>query len=413
MRLYEFQRVGAKWLSERRRGYLADEMGLGKTPQAIVAAAMAGVSHVLIVCPASVRSVWRAEIKKWQVRGAVRSWTIVGYEELVNIDRTGLAIPPHDLMVVDEAHYCKNPTAQRAKVVLTLANASKRIWFLSGTPMPNHPGELFTVFRSVWPDLIPSSAARKYGGWLDLFCKYRVGRHNNIQVYGSRNAAQLRDMLDKVMLRRKLDDTEIDLPEIRFEEMILELAGGVEAVPQVEWQSIELVATSGGSAAAMRHELGVLKAKAVLPILLDELENGNGKLVVLAYHREALNILFEGLSAVAGTAYMDGSSNDKQRTVNVRDFQEEEEVRVMVAQLTTAGVGITLHAAHEMVLVEPAWSPDDNLQAVKRIHRIGQDKPCRGRMCYVPGSIDEDMQRVRTRKLKMIGEIVHSYTEAT
>jgi len=75
--------------------------------------------------------------------------------------------------------------------------------------------------------------------------------------------------------------------------------------------------------------------------------------------------------------------------------------------LTTVGTAIDLHAAHEVVLVEQLWSPEDNRQAVKRVHRIGQEHKVRARMLTVPGSIDDAVARVIGRKLKMIGEIVH------
>jgi len=415
--LYAYQRHGMLWLAERRRAYLADDMGLGKTPQAIRAAAYLGVESVMVVCPASVRDVWRAEIGKWDSLNPPCRWDVWGYEELVNHVSHGHPVRGAELLIVDEAQYCKNLSAKRSKVVLKLANQAPRIWFLSGTPMPNHPGELYTVFRAVWPDLMPANAKR-YGGWLDTFCQYDFGQYNNIRVFGARNTALLRDLLDRIMLRRKLDDVDVDLPDLRFEEMMLpvapsalELLSAAEA--ETETDAVLAAVTAGqvpASTSRLRHILGVEKARVLASVLREELEASppERKLVVLAHHREALRLLTEGLAAF-GAVTMDGSTPAAQRAMRIRRFQQEPDCRVFVGQLTTAGVGITLHAASEIVLAEPPWSPGDIQQAVKRIHRIGQDKPCRARMCFVPQTLDEGIQRVISRKLQMENEIVHSY----
>jgi SNF2 family DNA or RNA helicase len=78
---------------------------------------------------------------------------------------------------------------------------------------------------------------------------------------------------------------------------------------------------------------------------------------------------------------------------------------IFLAQQTAAGIGITLTRAHEIVLVEPSWSPSDNDQAIKRIHRIGQDKPCRARIFLVPDSLDEAVMGTLLRKQKMLTEV--------
>ena len=80
--------------------------------------------------------------------------------------------------------------------------------------------------------------------------------------------------------------------------------------------------------------------------------------------------------------------------------------RIFLAQQTAAGIGITLTAATEIVLVEPSWSPEDNLQAIKRIHRIGQKHPCRARLFAVPDSIDAAIMKSTARKMKMIGKVI-------
>jgi SNF2 family DNA or RNA helicase len=76
--------------------------------------------------------------------------------------------------------------------------------------------------------------------------------------------------------------------------------------------------------------------------------------------------------------------------------------------LTAVGTAISLTSSHEVVLVEQLWNPEENLQAVKRIHRIGQEHPCRARMFFAPSSIDDAVASVLARKMRLLGEIFHS-----
>jgi SWI/SNF-related matrix-associated actin-dependent regulator 1 of chromatin subfamily A len=332
-------------------------------------------------------------------------WSIFGYEEFVSIAEHG-APPSPDHLIVDEAHYCKNPQAKRTRAALKLANRSPRVWFLSGTPMPNHPGELYPVFRAVWPDLIPEGIGG-YLAWLDRFCHWTTNDYGSVKVYGAKNTALLRDMLDKIMLIRTAEDVALDLPEIRFEEMRVTVT---EDLPDADEAAVLQAVRRGEqskSTSELRHALGVEKAKAVVPVLLDELQDTTHKLVVMAYHRKALDILE---NALPGSTRVDGSTPDLTRETAIRRFQEPGGPRIFLGQITAAGIGVTLTAASEMVILEPSWSPADNQQAAKRIHRISQDRPCRVRMVYAPNTLDEGIQRVVSRKLKMTGEIVHSYT---
>jgi len=109
-----------------------------------------------------------------------------------------------------------------------------------------------------------------------------------------------------------------------------------------------------------------------------------------------------------GLVRTDGSTSEAKRTSNRNQFQQDSSTRIFLGQLTATGVAITLHAASEMVMVEQPWTPEDIEQIARRIHRIGQQRACRVRMFVLPDTIDDAVAAVRSRKLRMIGEVVHT-----
>jgi SNF2 family DNA or RNA helicase len=126
----------------------------------------------------------------------------------------------------------------------------------------------------------------------------------------------------------------------------------------------------------------------------------------MAYHRDVMALIRDHLTGYWVTG-IDGSTGPQQRAEAEQDFQENPDCRVFLGQTTAAGHAITLTAAHDIIIAEPAWSPEDLRQAVKRIHRIGQTRACRARVCVLPDTIDEQVEGVRLRKLRDLGEIIH------
>src|SRR5690606_25794245 len=137
---------GVNFLKNRKFAMLWDEPGLGKSAQAITAWDQPDINNVLVICPASVVSVWVREISQWghaQNTGII-SWT-TSYEKAIR-DRELIKKFNPSLVVIDEAHYLKSKTAKRTKVILgEIVKNAERAWFLTGTPMPNNPSELWPI----------------------------------------------------------------------------------------------------------------------------------------------------------------------------------------------------------------------------------------------------------------------------
>lgn len=405
--LYPHQPEGVTFLSERDRAYLADVMGLGKTIQAILAAVRTGARRVLVIAPASTIPNWEREWAEW---GSDALFAAVSYSSQKKL---GLAERQDwDVVILDEAHYCKNPKAKRTKAALAIAAGADRAWLLSGTPMPNHPAELFAPMQALWPDVLTQLGVSTYMQWVDRFCQYKrisYGRgwgQPSLKIFGAKNLDQLKPHMADIMLRRK---TVEGLPPIRihlsrlpkdakFERALVQT--GVDAAALQRAIDAE-EATDDQSASKLRRLMGEYKAPRIAFEIGKELEDrAYPKIVVLAYHHAALDALERGLSDFNPVGFR-GSTPQAKRQEAIDLFTNDATYRVFIAQQTAAGVGINLQVASEIVLVEPAWSPDDNAQAIKRIHRIGQDVPCRARIFTVAGSLDEAIMGTLQRKLQM------------
>jgi SWI/SNF-related matrix-associated actin-dependent regulator of chromatin subfamily A-like protein 1 len=401
--LYPYQEIGADFLASRDRAYLADGMGLGKTAQAAAAASRVGARRALVIAPASALANWEREWLRWAPEVEMQ---VISFDRAMRYpgDYHGAR---YDVVIVDEAHYVKTPTAKRTRAVLRIAAQCRRSWLLSGTPMPNHAGELYAPLRALWPDVMEQEGAKTYEQWVRRFCHFTPSPWG-IKVYGLKDKARLRSILRRVMMRRSLDQIGHQLPPLRIDVSLLPQDDQLDAALQdVGLDADELLGSmereggETGSLSRLRRLLGTYKAPRIAAILADELrERQYEKIVVLAYHHTTLDLLRRELGRF-GVVGFDGHTPPVERQRAIDAFWEDPTARVFVAQQTAAGVAINLQLATEVVLVEPAWSPDENLQAIKRIHRIGQTSPCRARIFAVAGTLDEGIMQVTARKARM------------
>ena len=401
MSLFPYQETGARWLAARRFAYLADEMGLGKTPQAICAADLAGARAVSVVCPASVKANWEREIERWSL--GLWDYDVRSYDNAV---RHGL--PRADTYIIDEAHYLKTPGAARTKTLLGAGSRlrdGRRIWALSGTPAPNHLGEMWTWLRLFGATEL---AHRKF---LEAHVNFRDTPYGP-KVFGNKRGAaeKLAADLAPWFLRRRKAEVLSDLPPIRW--------GDISLAPSVSDRlpAVDISLTMGDDLPAedehiarLRNQTGELKAAPLAAFLAEELQATGEKIVVFAWHRSVMDAIEQGL-AKFGVARIDGSTPSAQRQGIVDRFQAENGCRVFLGQITAAGAGITLTAASNLIFAEMSWTPGDNAQAAMRVHRIGQDRPVLIRTATLRGSIDEAVNAVLARKTRALNELYGATT---
>lgn len=413
MELRPYQKSGAAFLASRKKALLGDEPGLGKTRTALQGTKLIGAERIGVICPAIVRPQWWREAEAM----GVRLTAVASYNGLV--DNGPEHIPNLDVLIGDEIHFTKHRHSQRTKAFFALAqrvlDSGGRVWTLSGTPMPRNPGELYSLASALWPRTVANMGIGGYMGWLNRFCRWRAGTYG-VKVYGAQNVPQLREFLDKVMLRRLVRDVAPELPPLRFGVVSLDtpsVADILLAEAELDAETRECLARGelppmSAQIARYRHQIGDLKAPVAAALLLAELrdEPETSKKVVFAYHRSVLDKLEYELSAF-GVVRVDGSTSPTQREERKRQFETVPARRVFLGQIEACGTGLDglQHVAHDAIIVEPDWKSDLNEQAAHRLARMGQSLPVLCRFLSLAGSLDDSIVRSHEREVRMRAEV--------
>ena len=395
-----YQAFGAKFALAQGKTMLGDEMGLGKTIEALAALShlrSEGATHFLVVCPASVLVNWTHESRRHshfdayrlhgaEMRRSITAWTrrggigVTTYRSLQSLQL------PDDItvamLVVDEAHYVKNPLAQRSKAVVRHVGAIDRVLFLTGTPMENRVEE----FRSLVGQLQPAVAETVRS------------------VDGLAGASRFRQAVAPVYLRRNQTDVLEELPEkIETEDWVAlagaDLAAYRDAVASGNFMAMRRAAFSPAADGSAKLER--------LCEIVDEAFANDRKAVVFSYFREVL----AAVSAAVGDRALGpltGSVSPIERQALVDDFSARDEPGVLVSQIEAGGVGLNMQAASVVILTEPQWKPSVEAQAIARCHRMGQIRPVDVHRLLAEDSVDERMLQVLAEKRTLIDEYVPS-----
>ena len=388
--LRSYQTFGVKYAIHQQRTLLGDEMGLGKTIQAIaVMAALkaAGKHHFMVVCPASVLINWCREIEKhsqlevtkihggdeealltWRSNGDV---AVTTYESISNF-----ALPERftfDMLVVDEAHYVKNPQAQRTVAMRRLLDKTEGVLYMSGTPLVNNVDEMCFLVSCLQPTIAQQLEEVK-----------------NIST-----AEQFRQELAPVYLRRVRADVLKELPDLIEKEQWCVLSsaeqsmyreavasGNLMAIRQVSWQ--------------MEKPEDSSKAMRLLEICNDAKEQGR-KIIVFSFFRNTL----EKVHALLGDRCLETISGDispARRQEIVDEFNQAESGAVLVSQVQAGGTGLNIQAASVIVFCEPQLTPAIENQAVSRAYRMGQTRDVLVHRLLADETIDERMLEILSKK---------------
>lgn len=428
--LRPYQETGRDWLAKRTRGILGDDPGLGKTGQVLTAAQKIRSMRTLIVPPAHLQSNWMKEIAKFwtgpyraeivdparlhvQVKTEFPLFLIASYER-ASLSRHLLMQYGFSLMVCDEAHYLKNPESGRTRAVLGdlddpldrgVASIAERMWWMTGTPMLNDPSELWTAARS------NGVTSLNYLDWKATFCETVWTPKYGDRIVGGKNMDLLKSGLSRIMLRRKKRDVLKDLPPLSIESLALdvdtqllrELATMRRNLPTPpvgadDDEVLRWFAKNELHWAAYQHKCGLAKADSAALWIKDYITNGGGPLVVVARHLGVLDRLKE---AIPGSMVVSGRISQRKRQ-DVVDMFQRGEVSTLLGQIAAMGTGYTMTAASTMLLLEPSPVPAENIQAIGRIDRFGQENPTTVYVAHAAGTSDEQTARAVRRKMRML-----------
>lgn len=415
--LEPFQWAGVRYLLDARRAFLADEQGLGKTVQALAALEADGAFPAAVICPASLKLNWERETRRWLphrtvavVEGRVAvppaaDVVILNYE-LVDACRDGLARRRLQGLVIDEAHYCKNPQAKRTRAVRRLAESLPRDRLrlaLTGTPVLNHPDELISQLRILGRLEEFGSGARFRQQFRGPLTEERLHWHLRRRCFVRRRKAEVLPQLPakrQVVVPVALDNArEYRLAEqdvirwlreqpLDLSELNARIAAALRAKRLAQLTALQQVAARG-------------KLRAALAWIHDFLASGE-PLVVFARHKEVQDAV---LARFPDAAHLLGRDATAAREAAVRRFQAGGGPPLIVCSTPVAAQGITLTRASNVAFLELEWTPAMHDQAEDRCHRIGQRDAVTAWYLLAAGTIDETMARLIQRKRGIVAAV--------
>lgn len=400
---------------------LADVPGLGKTAQVVRAFDLLGVRTATVLVPnQTLAGNFAAEFEKWSLLGHKTHILRRSADEVpadgILFTTYALASRPEvarklvrrrvDVLVCDEAHALKERSAQRTKITLRktgLLGSASKVWLLTGTPAPNHAGELyvFAKITGAWP--------HSYGAFVDRFC---ITNENafGIQIIGSKNHEELKALLAPHYKRR----TKVEgRPPLTIDSRGVSASSSLDPYAKLapaDLESVKLAIETGNwsladipAVATVRRAVGLAKTDGVAELVNAEREGGFGKILVFAWHSDVIDRLH---ALIPGSAVFDGRTSQKRKEELDALIRAGRGPDVVIAQLAAAGVGYTWLDYWRVVVAEPAWTPDVNDQAIARAWRKGQSTPVLASFVALKGSLDQRITAALHRKSEDVARFI-------
>ncbi len=420
--LRPFQRAGVAFAVRAERCLIADEMGLGKTVETIATLETMGAFPAIIVCPASLKLNWQREFAAWLPHRTLRvvdgsappateDVTIINYDILAkHVDALRARHPA--AVVFDEGHLLKTAKCQRTLAAKKLVRGVRVRLLLTGTPVLNSPSELLSPLGILgrlddlggfW------HFAKRYCGGKEVLRTTRGGvTKPGWDLSGASNLPELAARLRATcMVRRRKRDVLLELPPKQLSLVPVEIGAAERKEYDVAQRDVlDWIAARAGKDPVFRaaiagldeerqiaailgraqvavdraaqaeelvkiEALKQISARGKIPAAVEWIENflaTGEKLVVFAWHQEICDALAAKFAAPAIT----GATPLARRQKIVDDFQRKKDCPLVVLNLQAGGVGLTLTAASNVLVVEWPWTPALLDQAIDRCHRIGQ-----------------------------------------
>lgn len=392
--LRKYQELGVKYILHQKNVLLGDEMGLGKTIQAIasmVCLKNSGETHFLVICPASVLTNWQREVEKHSDLTAIKIhgtdkienlniWLQNGGVGVTTYETTANLRLPEDfkisLLIVDEAHYIKNPDAKRTKNTKKICKKCERILFMTGTALENRVDEMISLISILQPQIALSV--------------------RNITYMA--HAQKFREKVSPVYFRRKRSDVLTELPELIESEEWCEISMEEEFLYEnaildkhyanarrVSWNVDDLNNSS--------------KAQRLLEIL-EEAEDEGRKVIVFSFF---LDTIQKVALLLQDKCYgpITGEIPPQRRQEIIDEFDDSPDGSVLVAQIQSGGTGLNIQSASVVVICEPQFKPSIENQAISRSYRMGQARNVLVYRLLAEDTIDEQLNKLLKDKQKV------------
>ena len=381
-----YQSFAARFALVQRKVIIGDEMGLGKTVEAIAALAhlrAKGEHNFLVVCPAAVVTNWvrevtaKSKLPAHRLHGPDRQWAAKNWERNGGVGVTTfetlrwlndeVSTPALSCVVVDEAHYIKNPDALRTQRTSQLIGSCERAILLTGTPLENRLDEFRNLVGYLRPDLVLDAnefAPKKF-----------------------------RRQVAPAYLRRNQEDVLTELPELVEVDEWMPMSGEDVAAYRAAVEQRNFMAMRQ---ATMKQGLKSTKMQRLVEIVQEA--EANGRRVVVFSH--FLDVLRDIARHMPGRVFgpLTGSVAASQRQVLVDDFSAAKKGAVLVAQIVAGGVGLNIQAASVVVICEPQLKPTTEWQAIARAHRMGQLESVQVHRLLSEEGVDQRLREILATK---------------
>lgn len=442
--LRPYQVEGFSYQVAKKRAMNGCEMGLGKTLQTIAAIEYQKAHPAVVVCPASLKYNWKAEIEKF----TDKSVKVIDSQTLIYSGDADYYIINYDILkkkmdkltklqfkslTFDECHYLKTKSSQRTRAAKELSKLTNIVYMLTGTTVENRPVEITSQME------ILGVLNEQFGGYwkfVNRYCNVKRTRFG-LDVNGASHIDELiirmkrsfyfrknkkevlKDLPDKVYIDYPVEINNFDeyqnaennlvnfLTEKKFRDADFRktLAGLSKEEQQKAVQDYRNEVAVKSAAAehlvlinALRQVTAEGKIEKAKEFINTFLEESTDKILVFAHHTNVVKQLAQEFKCKA--IYGGVSSEERMNIVN--DFQNNPETRVLVLNIKAGGVGLNLTAASTVLFVEEPWNPALKWQAEDRAHRIGQKNSVNIYTMYAVGTIDVDVFELLKEKAKVV-----------
>lgn len=425
--LRDYQKKGIQWLQMLHHygfgGILADDMGLGKTLQTIafLSSQVQADTSVLILAPSGLIYNWADEFQKFApdldvavVHG------LKSHRESIVAENHQIYVTSYatfrqdseiyrdlsfDFLFLDEAQVMKNAQTKIAQSLRRFVVPS--VFALSGTPIENHLGELWSIFQIVLPGLLPAKKEfmKLSTERVTQFIKPFVMRRKKEEVL-----TELPDLIE-VVYKNELEDQQKAIYLAQLQQMQEHLG----QVSDLEFQRNRVEILTGlmrlrqicdTPALFMEDYQGESGKLDSLRDLLTQIAEGGHRVLIFSQFRGMLDRIEQELPDLGLTSFkITGSTPSQERQEMTKAFNQGER-DVFLISLKAGGVGLNLTGADTVILVDLWWNPAVESQAIGRAHRMGQEQAVEVYRLVTRGTIEEKIQELQEKKKNLVSEIL-------
>ncbi len=436
--LYTYQKEDYKKQLNGKSWFNFSEMGTGKTPTTLAIVEASGAKCPLILCPNSIRLEWVRQIEDWVGEGlsVTSNWDklqpivysfvknnvkyrILNYEVLRKKEhREVLELIPWDFIVMDEIHKTRNPKTKLVKGLwefLPKISPECKIIGLSGSPLMNHPADLYVPLSIIHPEKYKRDL-QSWRYFMYQYCFWADGQFGPY-VYGTRNMEKLREETKPFVIRRTKKEVLPFLPEKYYRRVLLEMQPDQKKLYKDMEEQLAILLDTGEplystnvltTLTRLRQInldptiVGATSSSAKTDFIIDTLESiGDEKVVIFSCFEKYIELLEHYLIHLnIPYVTVTGLVKVEERAERVKRFQNDPSIKVFLGTVQTAGEGITLTAASTVIICDRWWNQPVVDQSVDRLHRIGQHNAVQVILPIVKDSVDELLDQILDRKDK-------------